>query len=172
VSKSEFIGRFAPFALMVVAVSAPDVAQPQPPNKAPIERQAYETYVGCWNQSLRLERNSPDADSLRNELQGCRQLARRVLAESRSRLSDTYLAHLLLLGTDGGESEQNNEVVARRRATILPALQALEKRTPTEQCLVPGTVLTDPDPGLCASPDQARGTIDLHLAALRRKRPH
>lgn len=128
------------------------------------EKLAYEVYVGCWNQSLLLERLNPNADSLRLELEGCRQLGRRVLVKTKSHASDRYLAYLLLLGTDGGESEQNNEAVALRRTNVRAVLRELERKLPLASCLAPGTRLADQSSDLCASSDLIRSRIGLHLA--------
>lgn len=140
------------------------VAMPANAQSVTTEKLAYEVYIGCWNQSLLLERANPSADSLRVELEGCRQLGRRVLVQARSRASDRYLAYLLLLGTDGGESEQNNEAVDLRRAAVRPVLRELERKLPLASCLAPGTRLADKSPDLCASGDLIRSRIDLHLA--------
>ena len=128
-------------------------------NGPTIERLAYETYVGCYNQFLwHLERDRL-SDALRTELDGCRELARRVLVRSADKSSARYLAYFVLLNTDGGESELNSEAIERKRRIIGPFLQEAANLAGQSNCLIPGTRLADPAENLCAS----AGTVGMRV---------
>ena len=116
-----------------------------------IDRLAYEVYVGCYNQYLwTLGKSSTEAQALVGELQGCRQLARHVLAASKTREAVRYAAYLLLLGTDGGESEQNNALFDSKRTQGKHYIQEARTLFASGRCIPPHTNVENPAPRLCA----------------------
>jgi len=116
-----------------------------------IDRLAYEVYVGCYNQYLwSLARSSTETQALVSELEGCRQLARHVLAASKTQEAVRYAAYLLLLGTDGGESEQNNELLHSKRTRAKRYIQEVRELLASGRCLPPPTNVENPAPRLCA----------------------
>lgn len=132
-------------------------------NRVSTDRLAYESYVGCYNQARWLYDKSDDPTGLLNDLDSCRQLARTMLTISKSAASARYLAYLTLLNTDGGESEQNNEAIAKKGRAIRPYLQEVRKLAGRSPCVASGTEIQKPAVHLCASDFNAIRTIDLHL---------
>lgn len=124
-----------------------------------LDRLAYDTYVGCQNQYLwHLERDLL-TDALRFDLDRCRHLSRSVIRFSKEKGSGRYLAYLLLINTDGGESELNSEAIAERRRDVEPFLQEISKAADGGKCIIPGTRLTDPTNLLCAGAGRVRERI-------------
>jgi hypothetical protein len=113
-------------------------------------RLAYEVYVGCYNQHLIWLETPGERDDLMPELDGCRQLARHVLHKSKTTESTRLVAHLLLLDTDAGESEQNNELLHSKRRFLKPHLLEVGKRLQLGKCVIEGVKLENPSPRLCA----------------------
>jgi hypothetical protein len=114
-------------------------------------RLAYEVYLGCYNQHLHWLEGPAAREDLMLELEGCRELARRVLRESKSREATRLAAYLLLLDTDGGESEQNSELLNSKRAGLNPHLREVERLLEQGKCVAHGSNLVNPSPRLCAN---------------------
>lgn len=140
--------------------------------KFDVEKNAYETYLGCYNQLLWSSEKSCKMDGLSIELIRCTDLARMSLDQSKSSKALRYLAYLQLIDTDGGVKYSNNIVIAKKGHAIKPYLIEASKLAGKTPCLVPGIELLDKAaPNLCNSEKDARREIDEHLSRISKTTP-
>ena len=134
--------------LLLLVLALPLGLAAAQPKSAP--RLAYEVYLGCLNQHLHSLEVSGVSEDLARELEGCRQLARRVLRDSKSPEAAQLVAHMLLLNTDGGESEQNNELAHSKARDLRKSIPLVRRLLEQGKCVAEGVKVPNPSRNLCA----------------------
>ncbi len=129
--------------------------------KIDIDQLAYRVYVGCLNEYLRMLEKGNEDRNLRIELEGCRDLSLEILSKSKSNSGTRYLALLLLLNTDGSDSEKLSIEISKKKNQAKRFQNELRLVSEQGKCFDLSVVKITKSSDLCADPERVKRSMEI-----------